>query len=337
MPFANEHAARQVDPSAFSDFRRFTPKGFPEGLSVILGLKDGGDSQIQSIRADKDKFTVSEFKKWLEDHDFKADIEEALNKGSYFAKWIPMDLIEKGDKPGDDPNGNNNADGVGYIAGIVSTDDQDREGETIDQSGLDWDYFLSSGWFNHEHRPGPEAVLGHPTKIERIDDHSTRVEGVLYLAKPLAKECYDTAVAIKKANANRSLGFSIEGVVQMRDPQNKKRVLKAKVLNVAVTSAPVNPNTNLELIARSMNASIGYQEPAIPDADDSLSALVQQSIDKKLSSATYGQKETKKKMITKSSLKEMLKDHFSNCSNEELEHIASLLMEQAKKKNNKGR
>jgi hypothetical protein len=28
----------------------------------------------------------------------------------------------------------------------------------------------------------------------------------------------------------------------------------------------------------------------------------------------------------------MLKDHFSNCSNEELEHIASLLMEQAKKK-----
>jgi hypothetical protein len=148
----------------------------------------------------------------------------------------------------------------------------------------------------------------------------------------LAKECYDTAVAIKKANANRNLGFSIEGVVQMRDPQNKKRVLKAKVLNVAVTSAPVNPNTNLELIARSMNASMGYQEPAIPDADASLSALVQQSIDKKLSSATYGQKETKKKMITKSSLKDMLKDHFSNCSNEELEHIASLLMEQAKKK-----
>ena len=40
MPFPNEHAARQTDPAMYDDFRRFTPKGAPEGLSMILGLKD---------------------------------------------------------------------------------------------------------------------------------------------------------------------------------------------------------------------------------------------------------------------------------------------------------
>ena len=225
-------------------------------------------------------------------------------------------------------------DSVGMIAGIVSTDDMDFEGEKINQSGLDWSYFLKNGWFNHEHRPGPEAVLGHPTKIEKVDDHKTRVEGKLYLSKPLAKECYDTAVAMQKAGGERCLGFSIEGKITLRDPIQPKKVLKANVINVAITSHPVNPNTNLEVIAKSM--SIGYQEATIPDADASMSALVEQSLEQKVSNATYGNTDKKttkeKRMISKEALKNKLKEHFSDYTNEELERLMNLIIESAKNK-----
>jgi hypothetical protein len=333
MPFKNEHASRQTDPQQYKDFRRYQPKGFPKGVSVILGIDDKGKTEIQSIRANKDDMSPSEFKQWLKEHDFKDEVEEAqLEKGNYFATWIPFTTLAKAKKDNDEPEIMD--DNVGMIAGIVSTDDMDFEGEKINQSGLDWSYFLNNGWFNHEHRPGPEAVLGHPTKIEKVDDHKTRVEGKLYLSKPLAKECYDTAVAMQKAGGERCLGFSIEGKVTLRDPIQPKKVLKANVINVAITSHPVNPNTNLEIIAKSMN--VGYQEAAIPDADASMSSLVEQSLAQKVSSATYGanNKAPKKenRMISKEALKNKLKEHFSDYTNEELERLLKLVMESAKNK-----
>ncbi len=332
MPFKNEHASRQTDPQQYKEFRRYQPKGFPNGVSVILGIDDKGKTEIQSIRANKDDMSPSEFKQWLKEHDFKDEVEEAqLEKGNYFATWIPFTTLAKAKK---DDEQDIMDDSVGMIAGIVSTDDMDFEGEKINQSGLDWSYFLKNGWFNHEHRPGPEAVLGHPTKIEKVDDHKTRVEGKLYLSKPLAKECYDTAVAMQKAGGERCLGFSIEGKITLRDPIQPKKVLKANVINVAITSHPVNPNTNLEVIAKSM--SIGYQEATIPDADASMSALVEQSLEQKVSNATYGNTDKKtpkeKRMISKQALKTKLKEHFSDYTNEELERLMSLLIESAKNK-----
>jgi hypothetical protein len=332
MPFKNEHASRQTDPQQYKEFRRYQPKGFPKGVSVILGIDDKGKTEIQSIRANKDDMSPSQFKQWLKDHDFKDEVEEAqLEKGNYFATWIPFTTLSKAKK---DDEQDIMDDSVGMIAGIVSTDDMDFEGEKINQSGLDWSYFLKNGWFNHEHRPGPEAVLGHPTKIEKVDDHKTRVEGKLYLSKPLAKECYDTAVAMQKAGGERCLGFSIEGKITLRDPIQPKKVLKANVINVAITSHPVNPNTNLEVIAKSM--SIGYQEATIPDADASMSALVEQSLEQKVSNATYGNTDKKntnqKRMISKEALKNKLKEHFSDYTNEELERLMNLIIESAKNK-----
>jgi len=283
MPFPNEHAARQTEPSEYTEFRRYTPKGAPAGLSMILGIKDG-KSEVQSVRADASKMSAAEFAAWLKEHEFKHDVEEATRKGGFesFARWVPLQLgaetLSKAQE--DDPPV------TARIGGVCSTDDMDFEGERIAQNGLDWSYFLQHGWFNHEHQQGPAAVLGHPTRVEAVDDHRTRVEGELYLAKPLAREIYETAYALHKAGAPRSLGFSIEGQVLARDPVTPKKVLKARVLNVAITSAPVNPHTNLELIARSMGAAAGYQEPAVPDADANLSALMDQSLAPKLSSAT---------------------------------------------------
>lgn len=76
MPFPNEHAARQTDPDIYDDFRRTHPKQWPVGLDAIWGLHDGG-SELQSVRANSDEWTIAEFRKWLEDNDMKTTIEEA--------------------------------------------------------------------------------------------------------------------------------------------------------------------------------------------------------------------------------------------------------------------
>lgn len=325
MPYTNEHAARQTDPALYDEFRRFTPSN-ADGVSMILGIKDDR-SEIQSVRADADKLTPSQFREWLEAHDLDAStLEEATRKSfDAFSRWVPLELdpMSKGQDEDDAPS-------KAMIGGICSTRDMDLEGETIEQDGLEWDYFLANGWFNHEHQQGAGAVLGHPVKIEQVDEDRTRVEGVLYLDKQLGRDVYETAVAMQKAGGDRSLGFSVEGQVLLRDPLKPKRVLKARVLNVAITAMPINPHTNLELIARSMGASIGYQEPVIPDADAAMSALVQQSLDRAVSSATYGDEP---RVYTRDEVKELLRGKLG-AADRELDELVDKLMKLAK--NNTG-
>ena len=191
-----------------------------------------------------------------------------------FARWVPLTDIAKSTST--DEGGAE----VAHIGGVCSTADLDLEGEAIVQDGLDWSYFLKHGWFNYEHKQGPDAVLGHPTRVESVpDSESTRVEGVLYTGKQLGRDVLETADAMRRAGGERSLGFSVEGQILLRDPTNPKRVLKARVLNVAITSCPVNPHTNLELLRRSMGASVGYQSPVSINPDATLSPLIPQSLE----------------------------------------------------------
>lgn len=330
MPYTNEHTARQNDPAQYDQLRRFTPQGAPDGLSMILGIT-GDKSEVQSIRADADKLSPEKFREWLDRHSFDvSQFEEATRKSfDSFARWVPMSLDEltkardEGDAEGDETS-------KAIIAGICSTRDMDLEGEVIEQDGLDWSYFLNNGWFNHEHQQGAGAVLGHPIKVDQLDDNRTHVEGVLYLDKQLGRDVYETAVAMKKAGGDRSLGFSVEGQVLLRDPLDKKRVLKARVLNVAITAHPVNPHTNLELIARSLGASVGYQAPTIPDADASLSALAQQSLDERVSSATYGEKSPKR--VSRSQVRALIAQRMPELDDAGLDRLVAQLMRLASEK-----
>jgi ATP-dependent Clp endopeptidase proteolytic subunit ClpP len=71
MPFPSEHSARIIDPGKFEkdSFRR---KNITSGIDIIMGhLKGESTMTTQSYRFDKDKFTVTEAKKWLKDHDIK--------------------------------------------------------------------------------------------------------------------------------------------------------------------------------------------------------------------------------------------------------------------------
>ena len=80
-PYPSEHAARQTEPSKYKAFRRKNDAGGP-GIDFIYGIyeEDGKTkSEVQTIRFDASRYTVTEAKKWLADHNFKTVIEPAAN------------------------------------------------------------------------------------------------------------------------------------------------------------------------------------------------------------------------------------------------------------------
>ena len=201
-----------------------------------------------------------------------------------FTTWAPVQL-SKADR-GDDPNG---AMTTARIGGIISTSAKDFQGDEIAQDGIDWSYFLKHGWFNWEHKNGPEHILGHPESVKRIEVNgqpATYVEGVLYTDKPLAKGVFETLNAIKSANVDRRIGLSVEGKVIAR---SGKTILKAQVLNTAICAHPINPEARVELIKglSAMASAAGYQTPAGMPAGAAVSPLVPSSLSTQVSNAGF--------------------------------------------------
>ncbi len=186
--------------------------------------------------------------------------------------------LKKAEKDKDRPN-------IAHISGVISTDEIDLQGERIDQEGLDFSYFLKKGYFNYEHKAGVENLLGYPTKVKR-KGNGTEVQGILLLDRPKAKEIYETAQAMRKAGGSRTLGFSIEGQVMERDEMNPKRVTKARIINCAITSNPINPHTSLALFkSLILKKNVGYQTP-LQAGSNTFANLIPQQIESPLSVAT---------------------------------------------------
>ena len=226
-----------------------------------------------------------------------------------FAVWTPLSTFEKSRA-----NGGKSEAMVGRIGGVVSAQTIDQQDETLSQDGVDWSYFLSKGWFNYEHQSGPENVLGHPERVSTTTfdgKPATRVEGVLYLAKSKARDIWETAQAMKKAGGARQLGFSVEGQVIERDPFDKKKIKKSRVLNVAITAHPVHPDARLEVLARSLTFSktVGYQTPA-QASSGSISPLLPQSIEAIPSLATYGEAAYRRKKMSTEELALLISSTF---------------------------
>jgi len=234
-----------------------------------------------------------------------------MNAADIFSVWAPLEAMEKAATP----NGGGGETMVGRIGGLVSAQTMDQQSETLDQDGGDWSHFLSKGWFNHEHGSGPENVLGHPERVSTTSLNgkpATRVEGVLYLAKPKAREIYETAQAMAKAGGARQLGFSVEGQVLERDASDKTKIKKSRVLNVAITAHPVHPDARLEVLARSLtfDKGVGYQYPTQSSPGGSISPLVPQSIEAIGSLATYGEAAFRRKRMSTQELALLLTSTF---------------------------
>ncbi len=151
------------------------------------------------------------------------------------------------------------------IAGVVSTEKEDRQEETMLQNGLNWDYFTSDGWFNDNHAKGAANVLGHPDGIpkrfqkgevlpdgETAEHNCTWAEGYL-LDTQRGRATWENGRALK--GTGRNLGFSIEGRITGRTGYNNKTVTSAIVRNIAITECPVGYGTGMVTLAKSLAAA----------------------------------------------------------------------------------
>lgn len=152
------------------------------------------------------------------------------------------------------------------IAGIVSTEAKDRQGETILQRGLDFEEFLKFGWFNDNHSNKTSDILGYPEAVQffskgaRLPDGSTATnnlhwaEGYL-LPDDAGRKIWEKGMALQKTASGRTLGFSVEGKIKQRLNHDHKTIAKALVRNVAITAVPVNAETKLHTLAKSLQAA----------------------------------------------------------------------------------
>lgn len=168
---------------------------------------------------------------------------------------VPCSFFEKADaEPGKQRR----------IGGIISTESPDRQDEVVLQRGLDFSPWLQSGWYNDNHSKKTTDILGYPEAVqpfkkgEKLPNgevakvNGTWAEGYL-LDTPQAEEVWKLGKALAKTN--RRLGFSVEGSIQKRTGKLRKTVAKAVVRNVAITNCPVNTDSKLEVLAKSLQAA----------------------------------------------------------------------------------
>ncbi len=167
-----------------------------------------------------------------------------------FQFFVPAQIIdiEKAAKPGESSKRGDKST-KRWIQGIASTSSRDLQGEIVDQNGIDFGYFMQHGWFNNDHRPGFSNKVGQPTEA-RITKNGLWVKGFLLENHTIADEIWELMHSLETTQSDRRLGFSIQGKVKERVGN---RIKKCWIMDVAITSAPVNTTTWAE-IAKSLSA-----------------------------------------------------------------------------------
>lgn len=213
---------------------------------------------------------------------------------------LPLDIIKSDTE-------SNSDEGEWRIAGYASTSDPDRQGDEIIQKGLDYSDFVNYGWFNFDH--SNDKILGYPDKEKcKIDSKGFYVEGTLLKDIPLAKSMWETAIALKKSNAPRKLGFSVEGKVLQRNDLGQ--IVKAKIYNVALTYNPVNVNATFEALCKSFTDNEEDFDKALDcaNSEGSGSDLVPESLDSSLTNLSYAVGDTEDAKKHKNLLKKKLNE-----------------------------
>jgi hypothetical protein len=160
-----------------------------------------------------------------------------LIKGNEFSFWLPMDLCKAENKRGDQGKRR-------WIEGIASTEHQDLQDETVSQHGIDFTYFLEHGYYNNDHKPGFENKVGQPIEA-KITPQGLWTKGYLFENHKVADAIWELAHALEASRSDRKLGFSIQGKVLRREG---RRILKCWVQDIAITAAPINTHTWLDVV-----------------------------------------------------------------------------------------
>lgn len=221
------------------------------------------------------------------------------------------------------------------IGGIISTESVDRQGEVLLQDGLDFSYFLKNGWFNDNHSKKTTDILGYPMTVRKVNHNGKPahyVEGYLLEGYPPADEVWRLAQSLQKTN--RRLGFSVEGAVRRRaeSPSGTAIVASALVRNVAITNCPVNTDTGLDVLTKSLqvmqSAPMSLLEKTLfagsatmgtGEAGDGF-ALRTEHLEEK-PKAEPAPRKRKKKLLTKSQAHAYLKGRYPGLSDRDANRV----------------
>ena len=211
------------------------------------------------------------------------------------------------------------------VRGFASTEDLDKDGETVLQKGLDFAPLRDEGFINWDHQkleiPGVymPAIIGVPTLVD-MRDRGLWVEGELFKAGDhipgpaqllqVAENAWHMGQALQKSG-RRKLAYSVEGGVLER---RGKKVARAVAKHTALTWKPVNSACSVELFAKSLccgrcspehpdynpahccsnKADHGYEgvaeiAPALEKAlSTSVTPLLRENLDRGMTSLLYG-------------------------------------------------
>ena len=165
------------------------------------------------------------------------------------------------------------------IAGVITTESKDRQKEIVIQKGLDFSPFVENGWFNDNHSKKTDGIVGYPEKVQHFQKGQKLPngniapsnlhwsEGYLLEGHEPADRLWTLGQSLQKSGGGRRLGFSIEGSVEKRQGPGRRTIAKARVRNVAITNCPVNSDTKMEVLAKSLVAV------QLADDDDLIKAL----------------------------------------------------------------
>lgn len=160
-----------------------------------------------------------------------------------FRMFMPFSMIKAG------------AGGAMRIGGICSTQREDQDGELVKQDGLDFTNALKSGFFNDNHSKETAGVLGIPDLVRRTTYKgapATYVEGNLIGGYEPAQKVFQLAKAMQNTKKRR-LGFSLQGKVLRREGPDRKIIAEARVDHIAITAVPVNADTTLQVLSKSLD------------------------------------------------------------------------------------
>jgi len=164
-------------------------------------------------------------------------------KDDEFNFWLPMNIVKASSK--DKKKGRRR-----MVQGIASTTDEDLQKEIVEQRGIDFSYFLEFGYYNNDHKPGFENKVGQPLEC-RVTKEGLWTKGFLFSNHKIADAIWELANALEASQADRKLGFSIQGKVTRRAG---RRILKCWIQDIAITAAPINTNTWIDVV-KSLSAT----------------------------------------------------------------------------------
>lgn len=167
--------------------------------------------------------------------------------GFNFNIFVPFDKVEKSVNTNVSKSNNGNY----LVAGYASTGDRDLDGETIDPEGIDYNYLIGpNGFIDYEHNQ--DEVIGFPTDNTHVDDNGLYVEAELFGDDPKVQKIIHLYNNLKKSKANKTIGFSIEGIARKRDAGDRSVIRQVDVTGVAVTKHPANLEATWDLLQKSL-------------------------------------------------------------------------------------